>query len=54
MNLRCGYGDTCSVIDALILIGVVEELPENMPSGIYRVKCTPVKNMMNGDNNERS
>lgn len=52
--LRCGYSDTCRVLDALVLIGVVEELTENMPSGIYRVKCTPVNNMMNGDNNERS
>ena len=33
---------------------VAVELTENMPSGIYRVKCIPVNNMMNGDNNERS
>ena len=52
--LRCGYSDTYRVLDILVLFGVVEGLTENMPSGIYRVKCTPVSNMMNGDNNERS
>ena len=54
MNLRCGYSDTYRVLDTLVLFGVVEGLTENMPGGIYRVKCTPVNNMMNGDNNERS
>ena len=52
--LKCGYGDTRRILDTLMLLGVIEEVTENMPSGIYRVKCMPVNNMMNGDNNERS
>lgn len=37
--LRCGYGDTCRVIDALILLGVIEEdTEEYIPGGKYKVK----------------
>ena len=38
MNLRCGYGDTCSVIDALILIGVVEKTEAAPSKYIIKIK----------------
>ena len=38
--LKCGYSDTCRVIDALVLLGVAEELAESIPGGKYKVKNT--------------
>ena len=36
--LRCGYGDTCSVIDALILIGAVEKTGAATSKYIIKIK----------------
>lgn len=36
--LRCGYSDTCRVLDTLVLFGVIEEdTDEYIPSGKYKV-----------------
>ena len=35
--LRCGYSDTCRVLDTLVLFGVIEEdTDEYIPSGKYK------------------
>lgn len=35
--LRCGYGDTCRVLDTLVLFGVIEEdTDEYIPGGKYK------------------
>ncbi len=37
--LKCGYSDTCRVLDALVLFGVIEEdAEEYIPGGKYKVK----------------
>ena len=37
--LRCGYGDTCRVLDTLVLFGVIkEDAEEYIPGGKYKVK----------------
>lgn len=37
--LRCGYSDTCRVLDTLVLFGVIEEdTDEYIPGGKYKVK----------------
>ena len=37
--LKCGYSDTCRVLDALVLFGVIkEDAEEYIPGGKYKVK----------------
>ena len=37
--LRCGYSDTCRVLDTLVLFSVIEEdIEEYIPGGKYKVK----------------
>ena len=37
--LKCGYSDTCRVLDALVLFSVIEEdVEEYIPGGKYKVK----------------
>ena len=38
MNLRCGYSDTCRVLDALVLIGVVEKTEAAPSKYIIKIK----------------
>ena len=48
--LRCGYGDTCRVIDALLLLGAIEKIEETAAK--YKVKFTNRAIMMKNKFNE--
>lgn len=37
-HLRCGYGDACRIIDALVLLGVAERTEDIPPRYIVKVK----------------